>query len=48
MIKDSTVSFTIGLLVLAAVAVVALVIVLLLRHDKALERLPALDRSRTE
>ena len=48
MIKDSTGSFTNGLLVLAAVAVVALVIVLLLRHDKALERLPALDRSRTE
>jgi ACS family tartrate transporter-like MFS transporter len=40
MIKDSTGSFTNGLLVLAGVAVVALVIVLLLRHDTALERLP--------
>ena len=48
MIKDSTGSFTNGLLVLAGVAVVALVIVLLLRHDTALERLPALDPSRTE
>jgi MFS transporter, ACS family, tartrate transporter len=48
MIKDSTGSFTYGLLVLAGVAVVALVIVLLLRHDTALERLPALESSRTE
>jgi MFS transporter, ACS family, tartrate transporter len=48
MIKDSTGSFTNGLLVLAGVAVVALVIVLLLRHDTALERLPALESSRTE
>jgi MFS transporter, ACS family, tartrate transporter len=48
MIKDSTGSFTNGLPVLAGVAVVALVIVLLLRHDTALERLPALDPSRTE
>ena len=48
MIKDSTGSFTNGLLVLAGVAVVALVIVLVLRHDTALERLPALESSRTE
>jgi len=48
MIKDSTGSFTNGLLVLAGVAAVALVIVLLLRHDTALERLPTLDPSRTE
>jgi MFS transporter, ACS family, tartrate transporter len=48
MIKDSTGSFTNGLLVLAGVAVVALVIVLILRHDTALERLPALESSRTE
>src|SRR5260221_2832267 len=48
MIKDSTGSFTNGLLVLAGVAIVALVIVLLLRHDTALERVPALESSRTE
>jgi MFS transporter, ACS family, tartrate transporter len=48
MVKDSTGSFTNGLLVLAGVAVVALVVVLVLRHDTALERLPALDPSRTE
>ena len=48
MIKDSTGSFTNGLLVLAGVAVVASIIVLLLRHDTALERLPALDPSRIE
>jgi ACS family tartrate transporter-like MFS transporter len=48
MIKDSTGSFTNGLLVLAGVAVVALLIVLILRHDTALERLPALESSRIE
>ena len=48
MIKDSTGSFTNGLLVLAGVAVVAAVIVLILRHDTALERIPELESSRTE
>jgi MFS transporter, ACS family, tartrate transporter len=47
MIKDSTGSFTDGLLVLAGVAVVAVIIVLLLPHETALERVPALERSRT-
>jgi len=42
-VKDSTGSFTDGLLVLAGVALAALVIVLSLRHDPALERVPALD-----
>jgi MFS transporter, ACS family, tartrate transporter len=48
MIKDSTGSFTDGLLVLAGVAVVAVVIVLLLPHETALERVPALETSRTQ
>jgi MFS transporter, ACS family, tartrate transporter len=48
MIKDATGSFTNGLLVLVGVAVVALVIVLLLRHDTALERIPELESSRAE
>jgi MFS transporter, ACS family, tartrate transporter len=48
MIKDATGSFTNGLLVLVGVALVALVIVLLLRHDTALERVPELDTSRVE
>ena len=41
LIKDSTGSFTDGLLVLAGTAVVAMVIVLALGHDTALERTPA-------
>ena len=45
LIKDKTGSFTDGLLVLAAVAVLALVIVLALRHDTALERLPVRESS---
>ncbi|HEX6564866.1 MAG TPA: MFS transporter [Chthoniobacterales bacterium] len=48
MIKDATGSFTNGLLVLVGVALVAMVIVLLLRHDTALERVPELDTSRVE
>jgi MFS transporter, ACS family, tartrate transporter len=48
MIKDATGSFTNGLLVLVGVALVSLVIVLLLRHDTALERVPELDTSRVE
>jgi LPXTG-motif cell wall-anchored protein len=48
MIKDATGSFTNGLLVLVGAAVVALVIVLLLRHDTALERIPALESSPAE
>jgi D-galactonate transporter len=48
MIKDSTGSFTDGLLVLAGVAVVAVVIVLLLRHETALERVPELETSRAK
>jgi MFS transporter, ACS family, tartrate transporter len=48
MVKDSTGSFTGGLLLLAGVAVVAVVIVLLLPHETALERVPDLETSRTE
>ena len=48
MVKDSTGSFTGGLLLLAGVAVVAVVIVLLLLHETALERVPELDTSRVE
>jgi MFS transporter, ACS family, tartrate transporter len=48
MIKDATGSFTNGLLVLVGVALVALVIVLRLRHDTALERVPELESSRAE
>jgi MFS transporter, ACS family, tartrate transporter len=48
MIKDATGSFTNGLLVLVGVALVALVIVLLLRHDTALERVPELESSRPQ
>jgi D-galactonate transporter len=48
MIKDSTGSFTDGLLVLAGVAVVAVVIVLLLRHETALERVSELETSRAK
>jgi MFS transporter, ACS family, tartrate transporter len=40
--------FTGGLLLLAGVAVVAVVIVLLLPHETALERVPELETSRTE
>ena len=39
-IKDTTGSFTGGLLLVAALAVVAMVIVLLLGHDHALEKAP--------
>jgi ACS family tartrate transporter-like MFS transporter len=48
LVKDSTGSFTGGLLLLAGVAVVAVVIVLLLPHETALERVPELETSRTE
>ena len=48
MVKDSTGSFTGGLLLLAGVAVVAVVVVLLLPHETALERVPELDTSRAE
>jgi len=48
MVKDSTGSFTGGLLLLAGVAVVAVVIVLLLPHEAALERVPALETRRSE
>jgi LPXTG-motif cell wall-anchored protein len=44
----ATGSFTNGLLVLVGVAILALAIVLLLRHDTALERVPKLDRSRAQ
>jgi ACS family tartrate transporter-like MFS transporter len=40
-IKDATGSFTGGLLLIAALAVAAMVIVLVLSHDPALERTPA-------
>jgi len=40
-IKDETGSFSGGLLVIAALAVVAMVAVILLRHDRHLERVPA-------
>jgi MFS transporter, ACS family, tartrate transporter len=48
MVKDSTGSFTGGLLLLAGVAVVSVVIVLLLPHETALERVPALETPHTE
>jgi MFS transporter, ACS family, tartrate transporter len=48
MVKDSTGSFTGGLLLLAGVAVVAVAIVLLLPHETALERVPEFETSRTE
>ncbi len=40
-VKDATGSFTGGLLLIAAFAVVAMIIVLLLGHDQALEKAPA-------
>jgi ACS family tartrate transporter-like MFS transporter len=40
-IKDATGSFTGGLLLIAGLAVVAMVIVLVLGHDHALEKAPA-------
>jgi D-galactonate transporter len=40
-IKDATGSFTGGLLLIAAMAVVAMTIVLVLTHDRELERVPA-------
>jgi cyanate permease len=39
-IKDATGSFTGGLLLIAALAVAAMIIVLLLGHDHALEKAP--------
>ena len=48
MVKDSTGSFTGGLLLLAGVAVGAVVVVLWLPHETALERVPELDTSRAE
>ncbi|MBV9655690.1 MAG: MFS transporter [Acetobacteraceae bacterium] len=42
-LKDTTGSFGSGLLVIAACAVVALVVVLLLQHDRALERVVQLE-----
>jgi hypothetical protein len=48
LIKDSTGSFADGLLVLAGAAIVAMVIVLALGHDTALERTPARDPSPAE
>ena len=43
-VKDATGSFTGGLLLIAALALAAMVIVLLLGHDTALERAPAAQR----
>src|SRR5208282_3781303 len=43
-IKDATVSFAGGLLLIAALAVVGMVIVLVLGHDHALERAPAAQK----
>lgn len=40
-LRDATGDFAAGLLVIAACAVVAMVVVLLLRHDSELERVPA-------
>ena len=40
-VKDATGSFTGGLLLIAALAVAAMVIVLVLSHDPALEKTPA-------
>ena len=40
-IKDATGSFAGGLLLIAALAVLAMVVVLALGHDRALERVPA-------
>jgi MFS transporter, ACS family, tartrate transporter len=40
-IKDSTGSFTGGLLLIAALAIAAMAIVLALGHNTALERVPA-------
>ena len=48
LIKDSTGSFTNGLLVLAGAAILAMAIVLALGHDTALERTPARDSSPAE
>jgi len=45
-IKDLTGSYNGGLLSLSAVALIAMVIVLLLRHDRSLEQLPPSDQSR--
>jgi cyanate permease len=43
-IKDATGSFSGGLLVIAGLAILSMVIVLVLGHDRELERVP--DRSR--
>ena len=48
LIKDATGSFTNGLLALVGVAILALAIVLRLRHDAELERVPELDTARVE
>jgi hypothetical protein len=48
LIKDSTGSFTNGLLVLAGAAILAMAIVLALGHDTALERTPGRDSSAAE
>lgn len=45
-IKDLTGSYNGGLLSLSVVALIAMVIVLLLRHDRSLEQLPPSDQSR--
>ena len=45
-IKDLTGSYNGGLLSLSAVALIAMVVVLLLRHDRSLEQLPPSDQSR--
>jgi cyanate permease len=42
-IKDATGSFTGGLLLIAALALVAMFIVLTLSHDAALEKAPAAE-----
>jgi nitrate/nitrite transporter NarK len=47
-VKDHTGSFTDGLLVLGAAAIVAMVIVLVLGHDTALEKTPARRASPAE
>jgi len=40
-IKDATGSFTGGLLLIAALALLAMIVVLALGHDRALEKVPA-------
>jgi D-galactonate transporter len=45
LLKDATGSYTAGLLSLAAVGMVAMIVVLVLPHDQALERAPEMDPS---